>query len=675
MKPALILAAAATATAAALLVSLPAAAAPASPTAPRGPAASPVPSASPATLAVGRLVLEACDVLDGAYCGSLERPLDPTGAVAGRVTIGFALLPSARGLAPRTMSAHEGGPGYATTASASGYAEMYGPLLETRNLLLIDQRGTGRSGAIACPSFLDDVDFAMAVLRCGQQLGASAHLYGTQLAADDEAAIIRALGLGKVDVYGDSYGTFYAQVFASRHPGLTRSLVVDAAYPTFGETAWYPTQGPAMRRSFDAVCARTPQCARLGGSTVRRLETLLDRIRREPISGTVYGADLARHRVTLDASALNYLAFNATYTSVTYRELDAAARAYLSRDDRRPLLRLLAEAYYPGGGASTVEEYSDGQYVAVSCQDYPTLYDMRAPFPQRQKQFERAIARQERRDPGVYAPFTIQEYLDSDWSEQGLCLTWPGAPDAYRQGPIEPPAGGFPSSVPVLVLSGELDSITTPAEGAIVADQWPSSQQIVVANSFHVTAIGDTDDCAQRIVRAFTESPWARIPRSVRACAGKVPPVRAAPAYRLRSAEAPPAVGTGTRAQRSAATTAAETVADLLDRWTQTYEDSGVGLRGGRWTSTWTDMVDFRLDRYRLVRDLAVSGTVRWDRAAGTVVVDLRLMATTPSGSPVAGAPTGGRLRGSWDTRAPGATATLRGTLGGDAVAVRLVAP
>jgi hypothetical protein len=154
-----------------------------------------------------------------------------------------------------------------------------------------------------------------------------------------------------------------------------------------------------------------------------------------------------------------------------------------------------------------------------------------------------------------------------------------------------------------------------------------------------------------------------------------VPPVRAAPAYRLRSAEAPPAVGTGTRAQRSAATTAAETVADLLDRWTQTYEDSGVGLRGGRWTSTWTDMVDFRLDRYRLVRDLAVSGTVRWDRAAGTVVVDLRLMATTPSGSPVAGAPTGGRLRGSWDTRAPGATATLRGTLGGDAVAVRLVAP
>ncbi len=78
--------------------------------------------------------------------------------------------------------------------------------------------------------------------------------------------------------------------------------------------------------------------------------------------------------------------------------------------------------------------------------------------------------------------------------------------------------------MPTLVLSGELDSITTPAEGAIVARHFPRSRQIRVANSFHVTADGDTDDCAVRILRRFVRTPshWPR-----HACAAAVPPVRA----------------------------------------------------------------------------------------------------------------------------------------------------
>ena len=72
--------------------------------------------------------------------------------------------------------------------------------------------------------------------------------YTTALSADDLAAVIAALRLGRVDLYGDSYGTFFTQVFAGRHPGLVRSVVLDGAYPTYGENAWYPTQGPAMRQ-------------------------------------------------------------------------------------------------------------------------------------------------------------------------------------------------------------------------------------------------------------------------------------------------------------------------------------------------------------------------------------------------------------------------------------------
>ena len=133
---------------------------------------------------------------------------------------------------------------------------MYGPLLDRRNLLLVDQRGTGLSEPINCPLLQDsDLPYADAAAVCGAQLGDRADDYTTALSADDLAAVIRALRLAPVDVYGDSYGTFFAQVFTGRHPQLVRSVVLDSAYPSYGESGWYPTQGPAMRRAFQVVCA------------------------------------------------------------------------------------------------------------------------------------------------------------------------------------------------------------------------------------------------------------------------------------------------------------------------------------------------------------------------------------------------------------------------------------
>ena len=147
-------------------------------------------------------------------------------------------------------------PATARPAPPSSYAEMYGPLLDRRNLLLVDQRGTGRSEPIDCPPLQDlKGDYAPAAAACGAALGARADDYSTALSADDLAAVVDALGLGPVDVYGDSYGTFFAQVYAGRHPEQVRSVVLDSAYPTYGEDAWYATQGPAMR---DVLRARLP---------------------------------------------------------------------------------------------------------------------------------------------------------------------------------------------------------------------------------------------------------------------------------------------------------------------------------------------------------------------------------------------------------------------------------
>ena len=108
-------------------------------------------------------------------------------------------------------------------------------------LVLVDQRGTGESELIDCAP-LQQFPYApfapvalrpyrLAAGRCGELLGSRSDAYGTGAAVDDMVAVLDALGLARVDVYGDSYGSFAAQALALRHPGRVRSLVLDGAYP------------------------------------------------------------------------------------------------------------------------------------------------------------------------------------------------------------------------------------------------------------------------------------------------------------------------------------------------------------------------------------------------------------------------------------------------------------
>ncbi len=595
-----------------------------------------------------------CKVLPHARCGSIERLWEPGNPAAGTVTVGFAFLRARDHSKPArgTVVPHEGGPGYSTTGTASSYVDMYGPLLDRRNLLLVDQRGTGRSEPIDCPALQDlKGDYASAAGECGASLGARADDYSTALSADDLAAVVDALGLGQVDVYGDSYGTFFAQVYAGRHPEQVRSVVVDSAYPAYGEDAWYATQGPAMRASFALVCQRTPACRDAGPPFLRSLDRVLEEVREKPWHGTSHDADGRRMRVTVEGASLVTVAFGATYTPAFYRELTAALRSGLS-GDRRPLLRLVAEATGGSTDGGPVRAYSEGLDAAVACHDYPQLYDMTAPPAVRQQQYAAALDARSVSDPGTFGPFTVHEYADSDWQMLDWCTQWPSAPASNPAGPPMPPSGHY-SDVPVLVLSGELDSITTPAEGDLVAGQFANARHVVVANSFHVTAVGDTDDCAVRILRSFVTTPSASFPRPLLRCTGKVPPIRALGRF---PGALPPRPSSG-----AVARAAALTVADLQDRWWNSYSGHGVGLRGGTWRYTGDRVVRFRLSGVRLLPGLSVSGTAAWDRYRETMTVSLQVA--------------GGHLSGTWDTRTIGARAVLSGRLEGHPIRLTVPAP
>ena len=102
--------------------------------------------------------------------------------------------------------ATEGGPGYPSTGTASSYVGLFAPLMDRHDLLLVDNRGTGRSHVIDCETLQNSVYlFVRGIALCGAFLGPASDLYGSGLAADDLAAVLEALGIGQIDLYGDSY--------------------------------------------------------------------------------------------------------------------------------------------------------------------------------------------------------------------------------------------------------------------------------------------------------------------------------------------------------------------------------------------------------------------------------------------------------------------------------------
>ena len=174
----------------------------------------------------------------------LQRPIDPAGRVPGTIGIAYAVYHHWRSGPPRgTIVAQEGGPGLSSVRSFSSYHALYEPLLGDRDLIVVDARGTGNSGAIDCKpmqgAWKITIENAGA---CGASLGAAADYYGTGLAVEDMIAVLDHLGVKRFDYYGDSYGTFFGQTLAARYPGRLRSVVLDGAYPVIGESPWYPAR-------------------------------------------------------------------------------------------------------------------------------------------------------------------------------------------------------------------------------------------------------------------------------------------------------------------------------------------------------------------------------------------------------------------------------------------------
>jgi pimeloyl-ACP methyl ester carboxylesterase len=632
---------------------------------------------------VGTITIPPCAVSARVWCTRVSLPLDYRHPSAGHIRIGFWWYPARSGHPRGTILATEGGPGFPTTGSADSYVGTFGPLLQRRNLLLVNLRGTGNSSAFLCKALQNwRASYGIAAYtvdtgKCGRQLNrtrrpgggtvAASSRYTTAFAARDVATILHRLRTGKVDFYGDSYGTFFGQTLTARYPGLLRSVTLDAAYPVSQSDPFYPHMIVTARHAFNLSCDRSVACHRAApGRAWGTIGNLARYLRTHKVAGWTRAPGGRRVFERVTVADLSQMVNDAGADNGVYRELDPAARALLRDHDKAPLLRLTQQDVFTGT-SGPVGEFNDGLYQAVTCLDYPQPFSYADSPAQRAASYARALSAL---PPDAFAPFTVHEWVTEPAEEFDACLDWP-AP-ANRIPPITTPPPYAPRNLPVLVLSGDLDSLTTPFEGQQVArDMGPSSRWILFRNDTHVNAMGDVFGCASGLVRRFIANPGGL--RTMNAsCATHTPEVRVLGVFPARlgavaAATARPGNQAGLTGRRLAAVGTAA-VGDAVWRWYYGDGVRGWGLRGGtfRFSYPGGSLVGIRLDHVRWTAGTQVSGTVRWDQDAGLVTAALTV--TGPHG---ARAQFGLRYLDS----VPHSTARLTGRAGGVRLAAVMPAP
>jgi pimeloyl-ACP methyl ester carboxylesterase len=601
-------------------------------------------------------------------CGKVKVPLDRAEPSAGRIPIAFEIFPQqGQGPAltdPILMTA--GGPG--DSASAKRYFLQYiaGPLLEDRDLVLIDNRGTGKSRPIDCPRLQDGVrnhrDFIDSVGACGRRLRDQADRYGTGDVAMDVEAVRRALGYPRINYYGGSYASVAAQAYAVRYPSRLRSVVVDSGMPVNDpEHIWtWGTHIPgALDRYITLSCVRVPECAAAHPDADRAFTGLMRRVARNPVVGAARDQDGNRRRVTVGELQLGAIAYVGHW--LNGGEIAAAADALRMRD-RKPLLRLAAETPVWPGDSGDPAGFSAGNNAAAFCNDAGAVWERTDPVSVRREKYRDAL----RAFPSDrFAPYTRRAWTTQFPSD--FCLKWP-SPDRFV--PAVPP-GATVTGIPILLIVGDLDTAVPTETTEALLDVFPHAELVTVAGAGH-TAAG-WSDCAHGIVNHF----FATLDVGDTSCTEEPSFVPAAVSQFFRtSADATPARRLdGDESSRRHRLVATSTVRAVQDAWLRSFRQvdavaDGPGLRGGTFRAdyeSFADHAEIRLRGVRFTRDVAVTGRSTFAYATNGVRMRVRVDGPGRLDGTI-------RANGTYGPGAPFAAFTVSGLIGESSLEVEVPA-
>jgi len=468
--------------------------------------ATPVPTpdstpAPPATTGQPRFEAADCwfEVPDGqtAECGYVSVPEDRDMATGKTLKLAVARFKSARSTPePDPIVYLEGGPGGSALRSGiEQFNQVYAPLLENRDLILFDQRGTGYSQpALDCPEYKDwvfsvlDQDLSVeeserrgnaVLLECRSRLVSQ----GVNLAAFDSAenaadldAVRQALGIEQWNLYGISYGTRLALTLMRDFPQGIRSVVIDSVVPLQVDLyTSIPGNAARAMETFFGACASNAGCDRDFPHLEQTFFDLVDRLNEQP----------ATFPITLESGEKRDLLLNGD-------GMLGAMFQYLYITTILPFLpRLIANAsdgnyalmgYLQGQLLSQYDDTSYGMHFSVQC-------DEEVPF-ESAAQLDAAIEQYPE-----YASLAGKSIFD-------LCEAWQaGTSEPVEDQPVS-------SSLPTLVLAGQMDPITPPEWAQLSAQTLSQSFYFEFPNAGHGASLTG-GQCPIDIVLAFFDNPAA----------------------------------------------------------------------------------------------------------------------------------------------------------------------
>jgi pimeloyl-ACP methyl ester carboxylesterase len=415
-------------------------------------------------------------------CGSLEVSEHRGDPQSRRITVAIAILP-ANTLSPKPdpLFVLAGGPGQAASSIAD-MAALLSDVRTTRDVVLVDQRGTGRSSPLLCAAFKPDRDLRTALeidpvpkaRACAAELasrGIDAAQYTTDAYIADLEDVRRALGYPRINLWGGSYGTRVAQEYLRRHPEAIRSVVLDGVAPPrmiVSLDVW-----PSREHAIDAIvtaCAKSTAC----NAAHPDLAAAFDTIR------TSLGADgrdvtIARPRTGEPVTVhMGFDAFLAALQPIVYLpELAAMLPEIIARarsGDFTPLAAALA-----GFDDSTEEELNAALHFSVTCaEDVPRITP----------ELRHAAL------DGALSARLVARVID-------VCGVWPrGALPADFATPVT-------SDTPVLLLSGGLDPVTPPRYAEEVVKTLSHARSIVAPGFGHIVS---SRGCAPRLIARFIDA-------------------------------------------------------------------------------------------------------------------------------------------------------------------------
>ncbi len=446
----------------------------------------------------------------GFQCAQVTVPVDRSGKAPGTIALTVERKSSGAAQPESAVVALAGGPGQAADPLATQLATAIAPALSSRDLLVFDQRGTGRSSPLNCPIFDNEAALASAgeaalgslVELCALQLGVVRGGFTTQESVEDIEAIRHQAGYKKLVLYGTSYGTKVALEYAERYPQHVESLVLDSVVPSTGPEAFGIDRLEAITPVLDELCS-AGACIGITADPVADIAKLVARLRRHRLTGVAYDGQGRRHDVSLGESELLDILDAGDLNPALRALLPAAVRSALN-GDAGPLLRLnlIADGLVPSipvkpspeAERISKEEENNALFVTTSCEETLFPWQRSATAATRLNEATAALNGMPSSD---FYPFDPEAALGS--SLVPVCASWPDASAA-------PPAPTAPPNVPTLILSGEQD-LRTPTTGArAVAATIPDAQLLTVPYTGHSVIGSDFSGCAQAAVAAFFAS-------------------------------------------------------------------------------------------------------------------------------------------------------------------------